>query len=61
LIETLAARLAYEISYAITGSTTMRQLTAADYDRKLKEATFQDATEGAPERIEANDFIEARF
>jgi hypothetical protein len=61
LIEVLAARLAYEISYAITGSTTMRQLTAGDYDRKLKEATFQDATEGAPERIEANDFIEARF
>ena len=61
LIEVLAARLAYEISYAITGSTTMKQLTASDYERKLKDATFQDATEGAPERIEANDFIQARF
>ena len=61
LIETLAARLEYEISYAITGSTTVRQLAAADYDRKLKESTFPDATEGAPERIEANDFVEARF
>jgi len=39
----------------------VRQLSAADYDRKLKESTFQDATEGAPERIEANDFVEARL
>ena len=30
-------------------------------DRKLKESTFQAATEGAPERNEANDFIEARL
>jgi hypothetical protein len=61
LIEVLASRLAYEIAYAITGSTTVRQIAAADYERKLKDATFQDATEGAPERIEASDFIEARF
>jgi hypothetical protein len=61
LIEVLASRLASEIAYAITGSTTVRQIAAADYERKLKDATFQDATEGAPERIEASDFIEARF
>jgi hypothetical protein len=61
LIEVLASRLAYEVSYAITGSTTVRQIAAADFDRKLKDARFEDATEGAPERIEASDFIEARF
>jgi|TARA_R110000824_G_C15120110_1_gene667993 hypothetical protein len=61
LVEVLASRLAYELSYAITGSTTVRQIAAADFDRKLKDARFEDATEGAPERIEASDFIEARF
>lgn len=61
LIETLAARLASEIAYAITGSTTMIQVTAATYEAKLKEARFMDATEGAPQRIEASDFIDARF
>ncbi len=61
LIDTLAARLAFEICYAITGSTSMVQLTSAVFDSKLSEARFVDGTEGAPERIEASDFIEARM
>lgn len=61
LIETLAAKLAAEIAYAITGSTTVVQLASAVYDDKMREARFVDATEGAPQKLEASDFIEARF
>lgn len=61
LVEAIAARLALEIAYAITGSTTVVQLTSAIYDEKMKEARFVDATEGAPQKLEASDFIEARF
>lgn len=61
LIETLAAKLALEVCYAITGSTSMIQMTASLYDEKLREARFIDGTEGAPQKLEASDFIEARF
>jgi len=61
LIDVLAARLAMEVAYAISGSTTMVQLTSSMYESKLKEARFIDGTEGAPQRLEASDFIEARF
>jgi hypothetical protein len=50
-----------EIAYAVTGSTTMVQVTASLYEEKLKEARFVDGTEGAPQKLEASDFIEARF
>lgn len=61
LVETLAARLAMDICYAITGSTTMIQMTASLYDEKLREARFIDGTEGAPQKLEASEFIEARL
>ena len=61
LIDTLAARLAHEVCYAITGSTSLTNTTYSLYQEKLKEARFVDATEGAPQRIEASDFIESRF
>lgn len=61
LVSVLAARLAAETAYAITGSTSVVQIADALYDRKLREARFSDATEGAAMRLEASDFIEARF
>jgi hypothetical protein len=61
LVETVAARLAHEIAYAISGSTTLVQLMDVQYQTQLKEARFVDATEGATTHIEASDFIEARF
>ncbi len=61
LISVLAARLASEAAYAITGSTSVVQLADALYERKLREARFSDATENATVRLEASDFIEARF
>jgi hypothetical protein len=50
-----------EIAYAVTGSTTVVQLVSAMYDEKIREARFIDATEGAPQKLEASDFIESRF
>jgi hypothetical protein len=61
LTEALAARLAMELAYAITGSTSVMQITTALYAEKLREARFVDATEGAPQKLEASDFIDARF
>ena len=61
LIGTLAAAIAFEVSYAITGSNTVKQMMAAEYSDKLKQAAFVDGTEGAPQRLEASEFIESRF
>jgi hypothetical protein len=61
LVEALSARLATEIAYAVTGSTSVVQLVTAIYDEKMREARFVDATEGAPQKLEASDFIDARF
>ena len=60
LIESLAAALAFELAYAITGSNTVKQIMAAEYTDKLRNAKFVDATEGAPQKIEASDFLQAR-
>jgi len=61
LVDTISARLAMEICYAITGSNSMISTTKALYDEKIKEARFVDATEGAAAKFEASDLIESRF
>jgi hypothetical protein len=61
LIDVLAARLAYEICYTLAGSTSLENQKFALYNQKLSEARFVDGTEGAPDRIEASDFIQARM
>lgn len=61
LIETLSAYLASEICYAVTGSTSLVQITYAKYEQTLRNARHTDATEGATVRLEATDFIEARL
>lgn len=61
LLDTISARLAMEICYAITGSNSMISTTKALYDEKIKEARFVDATEGAAAKFEASDLIESRF
>ena len=61
LQEAIAARLAMELAYAITQSTGVVQLMKQAYADKIKEARYLDATEGTADKIEANDFITARF
>ncbi len=64
LIETLSARLAAEMCYPITQSSTLMDRMFSIYENKLKEARFTDATEGTADddvRIQADDFINARL
>ena len=61
LVETIAARLAAELCYAITQSNTLAAQLNAVYLDKLKEARFVDASEGTPYDIDASTFINARF
>ena len=70
LIETLSARLAADISFALVNSTSLMQQMEAMYDSKIREARFVDATEGSPDNItnltdktyqEGDLFIASRF
>ena len=61
LQEVLATRLAAELAYAITASTSLSQIMMAAYQDKLREARHADATEGYFDQIEANTFINSRY
>ena len=37
------------------------QLMQGIYENKIREARFMDATEGTADKLEANEFITARF
>ena len=60
LIETVAARLASDTGYAITGSTTLTNAMWQLYEAKIVEARHADATEGQPDEIIANTWLNAR-
>lgn len=70
LIETISARLAADISYALVNSAALSQSLMDMYSAKLSEARFVDATEGTPDNIinvdratyiESDMFIASRF
>ena len=70
LIESIAARLAADVSYALVNSASLSQMLMATYDSKLSEARFVDATEGTPAHTvnidraaytESDVFISSRF
>ena len=61
LVETLAARLAAELAYAITQSNTLASQLQEVYQTKLREARFVDATEGTPYDVDASTFINSRY
>jgi len=70
LIETIAARLAADISYALVNSNVLTQTMYQLYEQKLSEARFVDATEGTPDNvinvdratyIESDMLISSRF
>lgn len=61
LADCIAARLAAEIAYSLTGSASVKQEAENSYLRRLAEARKVDAQEiGVPEAFEANDWIESR-
>jgi len=51
LIETLSAALAASLAYPLIGSVSLSQQMKANYDQKLIESRFVDATEGSPGNI----------
>ena len=70
LIESISAKLASDISYALVNSTSLTQQMKNMYEQKVKEARFVDATEGTPELVtnnnstvfvEGDQFIASRF
>lgn len=70
LIESIAARLAADVSYALVNSASLSQMLMAMYESKLSEARFVDATEGTPANTvnidrasytESDVFISSRF
>jgi len=68
LMETIAARLAADIVYALTNNNTLTATMWELYNQKLGEARFVDATEGMPGVegvdqgvLQADTFVNARF
>jgi len=64
LIETLSARLAAELCYPITQSSTLMDRMFGIFESKLKEARFVDATEGTADSdvaMQSGDFINSRL
>ena len=62
--------MAMEISYSLVNSTSLTQLMETQFNTKIREARFVDATEGTPANITNQDqrtyaegdiFIASRF
>ena len=61
LQETNAARLAAELCYAVTSSTSLANQLKDSYNEKLREARFTDATEGTADSLDSSTFINSRY
>lgn len=59
--ELLAAKMAVEISYAITQSAKMTALLQKQFDDKIKDVRSFDAMEGSVRVVEADDWLLARL
>ncbi|MGD9742285.1 MAG: hypothetical protein AB7J30_13030 [Hyphomicrobium sp.] len=60
LADTISARLAAELSYALAGSASLAETLARSYRDKLAEARAIDAQEGTPDRFTATEWLESR-
>ncbi|MDD5348432.1 MAG: hypothetical protein PHT59_07455 [Candidatus Omnitrophica bacterium] len=61
LRETIAARLAAEIAFPLTGQKNIADAMWNLYERKLREARSIDAQEGTPETIMEDTFLDSRL
>jgi hypothetical protein len=61
LADAIAARLAADLAYPLTGSTALAQAMLAAYQAKIAEARMCDAQEGTPDAFAANDWLESRI
>lgn len=60
-VDALAARLAAEIAFTLTGSAALAGEMREHAARALAEARAMDAQEGSAERFDADDFLDARL
>lgn len=59
--EVLALELAATICYSLNQSTTIKDSLLAEAKYELSQARSFDAQEGTPQRVVANDFLNARY
>lgn len=58
--EALSTYLAHDLCYKISQSSTLKQQLWQDWLRLAAQARFIDATEDAPEKLEARDWVDSR-
>lgn len=59
--ETLATRLAVDLSYALSESASLTERLMKSYLTLLKDARSIDGQEGTPEDVEVNEWLDSRF
>lgn len=59
--EVLATKLAADVCFAITQSSSMRELLMKEYSQKLREARSFDGQEGGPTRTYAKEWLNSRY
>jgi len=59
--EVLATKLAADLAYAFTQSTSLRDSLLAEYMQKLREARSFDAQEGGTRQVYANQWLNSRY
>lgn len=59
--EALAWLLAYDIGYALSTGPRMLDRAMAGFEATIKAAKLQDAIEGAPEIIQASEWVDSRY
>lgn len=61
LIDAIAARLAFDAAYPLTGSAALAESMSRAYGEKLAEARAVDAQEGSPDEFTAPGWLESRL
>lgn len=59
--ECVAWRLAADLAYALTNSTTVAQSMMTGYEMELKAARYNDAHKSTPQPLLSEEFIRSRF
>lgn len=59
--EVLATKLAADVCFAITQSTSLKETLLKDYLQKLREARSFDGQEGGPTRTYATEWLHSRY
>lgn len=59
-VAALAARLASEMAYPLLQSLNKKKMAMEDYQMKIRDARWADGVEGSVDKIEAEEWIDAR-